>query len=171
MKNITLTVVLILLSSCASEFAMEDLKGNDLDYINKINGSSLSFELDKTNAEKAWSRGNSFINHYSKMQIQTANEYHVATINPDDSGNGGFGYKIIRELSGDRYKFSVICYWKKLSLKYSQEICKNNEKILSYYMQTGEINEKFLDTKIVSKSKTIDDSALDEDSGTAYPTR
>ena len=61
MKNIILISLSILLSSCASEFIIEDLKGADADYINKINQAPLSFEVDAAHAEQTWSRGNSLV--------------------------------------------------------------------------------------------------------------
>ena len=117
MKKLLISTFLILFTSCTTEIYVDDLKGNNLDYYKKINQAQLNFESDKINSEQIWSRGNSFINHHSKMQIQSANEYHVATFDP--------------AISGDKIKFTVKCYAKKntpqkfveITKKFSLTIC------------------------------------------------
>lgn len=149
MKNIFLAILLgaFFLGGCATTYTLDSLTPEEQAYLAKINYASSTFEMDKANAEEAWSRGNSFINRFSGMKIQSSNEYHVSTYNPNTSDIGTTGYEFVKELNGNKVKFRIRCLTKVMNVKYTEEVCRNNEKIMAHYMMTGELQEKFVDSK------------------------
>lgn len=141
-------MALAFLAGCATTYKMESLNPDEQAYVSKISSASPSFEVDKAKSEEVWSRGNSFINKYSGMKIQSSNEFHVSTYDPNASDVGTIGYELTKELNGTKVKFSIKCLTKFMNAKYTPEVCANNEKVMSHYMQTGEINEKFVNAKV-----------------------
>jgi hypothetical protein len=156
MKNSLYSCLLAvaILSGCATTYKMESLTPDEQAYVSKISSASPTFEVEKSKSEKVWSRGNSFINKYSGMKIQSSNEFHVSTYDPNASDLGTIGYELTKELNGNKVKFSIKCLTKFMNAKYTPEVCANNEKVMSHYMQTGEINEKFVNAKVSTGSQT-----------------
>ncbi len=81
------------------------------------------------------------------MKIQSSNGFHVATYDPSASENGTTGYSLMKEIKGNKVKFSIQCLNKPLNIKYTSDVCRTNEKIMAHYMVTGELNERFVDSK------------------------
>lgn len=137
-----------LLAGCATTYKMDTLNPEEQAYIKKISSAGNVFEMEKKKADEAWARGNSFVSTYSGMKIQLASDLEVATFDPNASETGTTGYQLTKRPNGKKILFTVKCMTKSLNAKYTPEVCANNERILSHYMQTGEINPKFVDSKI-----------------------
>lgn len=144
---------IVFLAGCATTYTLDKLTPDEQAYIAKINSASPTFEMDKAKSEEAWSRGNSFINRFSGMKIQSSNEYHVSTYNPNASDTGTTGYELMKELNGNKVKFTVRCLTKVMNMKYTEEVCRNNEKLMAHYMMTGELQDKFVDSKFSAGQK------------------
>lgn len=146
--NLFLGVCIAFLSACATTYTMDKLTPEEQDYVAKVNNASPAFEMEKAKSDEAWSRGNSFISRFSGMKVQSSNEYLVSTYDPNASENGTIGYTLMKELNGKKVKFTIACQTKALNFKYTADVCRTNEKLMAHYMATGELQEKFVNSKI-----------------------
>ncbi len=87
------------------------------------------------------------------MKIQSSNEYHVSTYDPNASDTETTGYALMKELNGSKVKFTILCLTKAISMKYTKEVCRNNEKIMSHYMMTGDLQEMLVNSKFSAGQK------------------
>lgn len=140
-----------ILSSCATTVDVASLGPEDQAYASKVNSMSNAFEVDKARSEEVWSRGNSFISRFSGMKIRIANESRVETFDPNSAEFGTIGYELTKELTGNSVKFNIRCIHKSLNAKYTEDVCRNNEKVMAHYMLTGELKENFINAVIAGK--------------------
>lgn len=113
----------------------------EVDYLNKVMSTSLSFKVPKSKADEVWGRIQSFIGKYASMKIQTATDFVFETYNPP-KGERKFGYSAIRTPMGNQDEFEVRCF---SNTTLFIEQAERNAHILAYYALTGEINPKFID--------------------------
>jgi hypothetical protein len=146
--------VAVLLSACATTYSLDKLTPDEQEYMAKVNATSPSFEMDKAKSEEAWSRGNLFISRFSGMRVQSSNDYVVSTYDPNASETGTIGYNLTKEVTGNKVRFTVKCLTKFMNMKYTEEVCRNNEKIMAHYMASGELKDKFVDSKFATAKKT-----------------
>jgi hypothetical protein len=152
--NLFLGVCIVFLSACATTYTLDKLTPDEQGYMTKVNNASPTFEMEKAKSDEAWSRGNSFISRFSGMRVQSSNEYLVSTYDPNASDNGTIGYTLMKELNGNKVKFTITCQTKALNFKFTPDVCRNNEKVMAHYMATGELNEKFVNSKFSAGSTT-----------------
>lgn len=150
--HLLLGACIALLSACATTYTMDKLTPEEQAYLAKVNATSPTFEVEKAKSDEAWSRGNSFINRFSGMRIQSSNDYLVSTYDPNASDSGTIGYTLMKELQGNKVKFTITCQSQALNFKYTPDVCRTNEKLMARYMATGELNEKFVDSKLSTTS-------------------
>lgn len=129
---------------------MDKLSEKEKAYVTEVKKASNSFAVPKAKAEEAWSRGINFISRFSGMKIQSSSDYHVETfhpkdINKDDNETKPTGYKLNKILSGEKVTFQIECLHSFTSPKYTKEVCKTNEQLLSHYMKKAELMPQFVD--------------------------
>jgi hypothetical protein len=153
MNIFTLIAVSLLFTSCATKLDMDKLSQDEKAYIEKVRESKSTFTTDKNTSEEAWSRGHTFINRFSGMKIQSSTDYHVSTYNPNVIENGTIGYSLNKEISDKNATFRIRCMYKVTNFKYTGDVCKSNIMLMSYYMKTGKLMDKFVNTIILKQEK------------------
>ncbi len=74
------------------------------------------------------------------MKIQIATEYVLQTYNPPKN-EMNFGYSVTKTVINDSISYSVDCF---SGSAMARSISSRNAKILSHYIQTGEIREELV---------------------------
>lgn len=150
--------LILFISACATTVKTNSLTPEEKVYVSKVLKTEAQFEVGKEKAEEMWSRGFKFVQANSTVRIQSASDYHLQTYNPAILQNetGAIGYNLYKQIDGDKVKISIQCvYSSGIWFKYTESVCKNNEKVLSHYMQTGEIMQKFVDAKIHEDTEAL----------------
>lgn len=139
----------LFLTACATKYNIDDLSSEEQLYLQKAAQTHSQFIADASKSEQIWSRGIIFVNKFSGMRIQSSSQYHLSTYYP--SGDyATIGYELTRELLGDnKVKFTITCNHAVLNAKFTDAVCRNNEKLLSYYMQNEVLYSKFVDTETI----------------------
>jgi hypothetical protein len=151
MKNsiMSLSLGLFLLTGCATVYTTDKLTPDELAYMNRIGKATPILTIEKAAADEAWVRGKTFIERFTVMKIKASDENRVETYDPSAAPDGGtIGYTLTREMDGDKVKFTIVCLRAMMNMKYTEEICKNNEKLMSHYMVSAELNEKFVNADV-----------------------
>jgi len=60
----------------------------------------------------------------------------------------GLGYVLSKKRKNGKTIISVRCMYPTLHLKFNENVCKANEKYLTYYMKTGKVLDKFVNTTV-----------------------
>lgn len=150
MKNsIVLLLGLFFLAGCATVYTTDKLTPEELAYMDRIGKATPIFTVEKTVADEAWGRGKTFIERFTVMKIKASDNTSIETHNPSEAPDGGtIGYKLNKEMDGDKVKFTIACLRAFMNMKYTEDICKTNEKIMAHYMLSGELNEKFVNSEV-----------------------
>lgn|SRR4030042_457624 len=128
-------VCFIVFASCATV----QLTPEEQAYMDKIKQQSLTIIVAKADAEDVWGRAQVFVSKYSSMKIQTATDYVIETYNPIKFGQ--YGYQATKTPKGEEVEIAVKCVPNNILLKSAAD---DNARMLSYYLQTGELQEKFI---------------------------
>jgi len=132
------SVVLILGCGLGTLPPPEASNAEEQAYFMKVSQTPLTLTLPNSEADDAWGRAQSFIGKYSSMKLQVAMDYVLQTYNPTTAN---YGYYVTRTPMGDETEFDVRCLYEGFMGAQRQEI---NARVLAYYMQTGELNPKFV---------------------------
>ncbi len=153
-------LVLLSLFACAPTIKFSELEGKKKEYIVAVRKMTNSFSVDKKLSKTAWDRGSHFIKQYSRYLIQKQSEVFISTyrggfldevLRPGEgivnNDKHDYVYEMYRETKGDKVEFKVKC----LALpspKANETIVNFNEKILAYYVISGNLDAEFIDKEI-----------------------
>ncbi len=135
-RKLGILILLFALTNCITPYQSYIPASNEIAYLKKAIRSPLTFLVPEGKEDEYWARANSFIAQYSGMRIQIANEYTIETYGPISIA---YGYSAIKIFDSDGLKIKVNC---SSEIDFPEE--DRNAHIFSYYIQTGQIIEKFL---------------------------
>ena len=105
-------------------------------YLAEAMATPLSFTLPTDQAEKAWSRGRSFVERFGAMRLQNLTPHVIRTYDPAGP-MASFGYYLRKIPKGDRTEFTVECICQNMSVS---DASLQNAHLLAYYMKTGNLD-------------------------------
>lgn len=110
-------------------------------FLAEVVKESPDFDVDNARADEAWSRAQAFVAQRASMKIQTATDYVLETYTPQpDAFNPGYGYRVTRAKTGDKTKFTVLCFNGNVYTPGQlAQLPARNTAMLARYIRTGEL--------------------------------
>ncbi|MBI1318324.1 MAG: hypothetical protein GC168_05140 [Candidatus Hydrogenedens sp.] len=146
-RTIVVTACLaLLLVGCVTTIDPTTVTPEEREYHEQYSTFPTEFEVPESEAETAWARGIRYISDHSGMKIQTSTDYSISTYSPTGHGAYYFGYSITRLPENDTVTFKVDCL-RDMENFGDLEVANNNAHILAYYMKSGELMPRFINTR------------------------
>jgi hypothetical protein len=146
-RAVSSIVLCILALGCGSTAPLVGTAEDEKQYLRDVDKTGLAVTVSAADLAVAWSRAASFISKYSTMKIQTSTDFVIETYNPEmsrDALDPWYGYKVVKTPLGDgKTKIDVLCTRFGTA---SEDRSLRNARILSFYIETGRLMERFVST-------------------------
>jgi hypothetical protein len=138
--------LILVLASCSHIYSEKELSIADRNYVRNVKKMDSTLVVNNDKSQIAWKRGLNFIKNYSFLDIESKSNSHVSTKDPNAIQADKPGYVLTRAKKNGKTVIKVRCMYPTLHFKYTEDLCKANERYMTYYMKTGKLMSKFVNT-------------------------
>lgn len=135
-RTLSFVMLIAMLTGCTAK-APAPRSPADAEFLRQAESAPLVFRVPKERAEEIMGRAQSYLGLYSRIKIQTATPFLVETYGGDPY-RPATSYRIVRRDVGSEAEITVITW---STNEFWRDATKRNAALLSYYLQTGEINQ------------------------------